>query len=201
MMVKILSQAGQSLADMYDVVGSIAGIEELETRSLPIVHEMGATVFSERFQTAIRRVVSAATAQSTAITLVIDDLPAGVTRLLGVQVFSDDASRIANASVSVMQPSNTSDFPVWIWGGITIDARIFDAGSVQTFELMLPAVGTSVFPVFTGGSLQRQSLQEIRVRAITTAFGAGDVTLTAKFFVAFVAAGGVSPLGSRIPSW
>ena len=45
-MVKILSQAGISLADLYNVEGSIAGIEQLDTRELPIVHEMSGTIFS-----------------------------------------------------------------------------------------------------------------------------------------------------------
>ena len=47
-MPKILAQAGISLADVYDVEGSIAGTDELLSEDVSLVHEMGGHMMSER---------------------------------------------------------------------------------------------------------------------------------------------------------
>jgi len=64
-MPKVLGQVGVSLADAYDIEGSIAGVDELVTRDVSLTHDMAATIFSERVSTAIRRSATAALAQNT----------------------------------------------------------------------------------------------------------------------------------------
>jgi len=199
---KVLSQGGRSLADQYDVVGSVAGIDELDSREVSLVHEMGAVLFSERFRVTTRRLEITGVLQSTAITLFLDNLPTGVTRLLGVQCLSDDGSRIANMQVSLFQPTGDQDFPIWVYSGNTLPIIVRDDGSTVTQEILVPEPELNYFPNFTGGDLQGEDpTDDIRVRGITTAFGAGTVDLTVVFVMAFTFTGGVSPFGARIPSW
>jgi len=201
-MVKILSQSGRSLADMYDVAGSVAGIDQLETRELPIVHEMGATVFSERFRTTIRRMPGAATAQSTDISITLANLPESIARILAVQVLSDDASRIAHAVVSSLDATTGQEIPIWVWDGTFETGRVLDNGTTAVFDILTPSPGHSFIPTFTGGALQGSvRVDRLRLRATTTAFGAGNVFLTGLIFVAFSYEGGVSSFGATVPSW
>lgn len=200
-MVKILSQSGDSLADIYDVEGSVAGIDQLETRELPIVHEMGATVFSERFSTTTRRSSTGAIAQSTAFGIVIGNLPPMPTRLLCVTVLSDDETRIADAAIVLRDPDEEQELVVWAFdGSATVVRLVDDAQAVATFDLLhssLPFVQTMV----GGGEQQPDMVDQIGLRGITTAFGAGDVTITAIYHLAFAFRHGLSSRGLPIPSW
>lgn len=207
--MKILSQAGQSLADMYQVEGSIAGIDQLDTRELPIVHEVGATVFSERFRTTIRRVESGNVAQSQNIDLEINDLPASISRILGLLVLSDDGSRINHLCGSVNAPVVATtpplvgqDFPFWVYSGDRRSVRVEDDGTVAVFESLLGEAGALMLPTFCGGRDQGGTpVQNFRLRGGTTAFGAGTVFVTALLYLAFTEAGGVSAFGAHVPSW
>ena len=208
-MVKILSQGGRSLADMYDVEGSIAGIEDLQTRELQIVHEMGATLFSERFRTTIRSVASAATAQNTDINLAITTLPNAITRILGIQVFADNGARIDRCQVSVNEPTNGDDFPIWVWDALNLSAGVrveVDGGQVAV-DILIPERNGSLPTFVTGAAGETRSQQapdavrDITVRSRTTGFGAGTVVLTVLVYVAFTYTGGVSAFGAIVPSW
>ena len=199
-MVKILSQAGNSLADTYDVEGSIAGIDHLETHELPIVHEMGGTVFSERYSTTIRRAASGALAQSTAINVVLTDLPAVPTRLLGVAVLSDVAARIGN--LGVMISDGNREFPVWSYSLNARGIRLIEEGAaVAQYDILRPDVDLLMLPSMCGGTDQPQIVDQIALRGITTAFGAGTVFVRALYYIAFAQIGGVSSRGLPIPSW
>jgi len=202
-MVKVLSQAGNSLADIYDVKGSIAGIDELETRELPIFHEMGATVFSERFSTQLLRASTGAIAQNTDIGLTIPSMPDAVARLLAVAIITDDATRILHCTMVVRDPVAEQEFPVWIWDEATsLSARMIDNAQVTAvFDLLVGSVAADMLPSFMGGTGQPQTVDELVVRGRTTGFGAGDVTVTALAYVAFSLVGGVSSRGLPIPSW
>ena len=201
-MVKILSQAGMSLADTYDVKGSVAGIDQLETRELSIVHEMGATVFSERFRMSIRRVASGDKAQSLDFTNTLDDLPPVPTRILGVVVVSDDASRIAQASISVRNAVTVQELPIWVYDGSTfLPIRIDDDGVRGNFDLLVGSLPATMLPTFIGGSGQLEMPSEIIMAGRTTAFGAGTVFLRAFYYVAFAELEGISSRGLPIPSW
>jgi len=207
-MVKILSQAGESLADMYQAEGSIAGIEQLETRELPIVHEMGATVFSERFRLSILRIAAGATAQNTDIDVSVTTLPEAITRILGVQVFSDTVARVLSAQVSTHSPTLTpiavqQDFPIWAWDGTNSNSiRLQDLNTIATFDLLTPVVGGHIPSFITPGTDQGAfPVRDIELRGRTTGFGAGTVTLTALLYLASTFAGGISSFGARVPSW
>ncbi len=202
-MVKILSQGGQSLADMYQVEGSIAGIEQLEPREVQLVHEMGATLFSERFRTTIRKAESAALSQNTDFDLLIANLPNAITRLLCVQVTADDASRINDAAVLIHQPSNASEVPVWVYSGTSRVIRMRNFGlAPDPTDLLVGEVGALCVPSFVGGSDQGVNpVKDIFLRGRTTAFGAGTVQVRAFYFLGFTFTGGVSSFGAHVPSW
>lgn len=204
-MVKILSQAGISLADMYQVDGSIAGIESMETRELPIVHEVGATVFSERFRTTIREIDTGPIAQSTEFNLEINSLPASITRLLGVMAVADTSSRVLNAAVSVhdaVADPIAQDFPIWVWSGNSVNLRLLVGGTVVQRGLLIPEPETVLIPTFVGGQDQGASpVKDLRFRGASTAFGAGTVTINFAVFLAFTFTSGVSAFGARVPSW
>ena len=200
-MVKILSQGGRSLADMYQVEGSIAGIDQLETRELPIVHEMGATLFSERFRTTFRRGTTGPVAQSATPNISITNMPEGISRILGVQVITDDSSRIANVQVSVHDAVAAQDFPIWTWEvGNSDPIRLTDNAVGLTAEVLVPNEG-QLLPCFVTNGQTRLEISQIHLRADTTAFGAGNVFLTLLVHFAFTFTGGVSAFGARVPSW
>lgn len=205
-MTKILSQAGITLADTYNVEGSIAGIDQLESRELHIMHEMGGTVFSERFRTTIRREESGNTLQNTDIDLVTTTLPVTITRLLGIQVVTDNGVRIANCVVSLRDPRDAggSEIPIWVYDGATFDTiRVMEDGTIVTREILAPVPGSVALPVFCGGSdtPSPDVVSELALRGRTTGFGAGTAILRVLYFVAFTFTPSVSSRGLPIPSW
>lgn len=202
-MVKILSQAGMSLADVYDVEGSIAGTEELIAHDINLVHEMGATVFSERYTTTYRRVASGDLGQSTAFNLEITNLPVVPTRLLGLAVISDDGSRIARAVCVVRQPADGQDIPIWAFNGNLITVDLIDDGATRAaYSLLRGETDVGFVPTMVGGSGQDANIVDaIVLRGDTTAFGAGTVFVRVIYYLAFAFLGGVSSRGLPIPSW
>lgn len=202
-MVKILSQSGNSLADIYDVEGSIAGIDHLETHELPIVHEVGATVFSERFRTSIRRLNTGNLLQNVDFNVVIEDLPETPTRLLGLTVIADTGARVLRAALLVRDAVSNREVPVWVYDGSTIiPTRMTDAGSLATVDLLVGSGPASMLPIFIGGNATPQSVDSVSLRGTTTGFGAGNVDITCYFLQAFPT--DLTRLGSRglpIPSW
>jgi len=207
-MVKILSQAGNSLADIYDVEGSVAGIDQLETSELPIVHEMGATVLSERLSGNIRRQSTGAIAQSTAWDIEITNFPSGIWRVLGIQVLTD-AGRVNFAQVSLRDPRDQREIPLWFFDSTNDqvdDIRIEDnaGGAGNTFMLVPINKGSMGLPSMAIGTGQPQRVGDIAFRGLTTAFGAGDVTVVALIHIAFSQVGGLGGIDNRglpVPSW
>ena len=206
-MAKIQSQAGNSLADVYDVEGSIAGIDNLATRELPIVHEMGATIWSERFSTAIRRETPGAISQSSSFNLVISDLPANVFRIFAISVFSGTAGRIQFASVATRDPVNGREIPIWAWqsaNDVEMAVRFSDdGGAVATQRFLIPAPGAVTLPHMMAGVGQPQNVRDLAFRGFTEAFGAGDITPVILVHVGFVQVLGLglSSRGLPVPSW
>lgn len=204
-MTKILSQAGNSLADIYDVKGSIAGIDELETHDLAILHEVGATVFSERFATTFRRLASGDVAQNTDLNATITNLPGGVTRLLSLAVFSDAAVRLNDLTIVLRAPVGTvQEIPIWNFSvGNSDRARFSDAGVDATFDLLHGNVSTVFLPNFIGGSDQTNPdmVSDIALRGRSTGFGAGTVFAVAVLHFAFPFVLGTRSRGLPIPSW
>jgi len=208
-MVKILSQSGNSLADTYDVQGSVAGIEQLETRELPIVHEMGATVFSERYSTFIRSANTGAIAQSTAFNVVLNDLPGGAFRVFAIQVFIDTTARIDIASVAARDRGNDREIPIWIWDS-TPDGEVRvrfvnDGAGAANVQFLQPSPANIIIPHMMAGAGQPQFVGDLAFRGTSNAFGAGTVTATVLIHLGFSAIGGVpgntTSRGLPIPSW
>lgn len=204
-MVKILSQSGISLADVYDVEGSIAGIEQLESGDVTLVHEMGQTLFSERFSTFIRRASSGDIAQNNDFNVLLEDLPGVPTRLLGVTVITDVPARVLRANVLVRDPFAGTfgrEALVWTWDGVNdIEVHMVDGAASTLHFALVPSLGLSPLPSFCGGKQQPQISNELMLRGRTTGFGAGTVVITALYYIAFSQIGGISSKGLQIPSW
>lgn len=209
-MAKILSQAGVSLADTYDVQGSIAGVEQLESREVALVHEMGGTIFSERFGAGIRRGATAALLQSVSWDVIMDDFPNAITRVNGVLVFAAaPAGRVAHAQISIRDRGNGREIPIFQWDA-AIDPepiiRMDDNGAgVADFILLRPVTPLQNLPSFLTGFDQRtpaNDMSQIAFRGETTAFGAGTVITRAIICLAFSRdASGLSSKGLPVPGW
>lgn len=204
-MVKILSQAGSSLADVYDVAGSIAGIEQLETRELPIVHEMGQTIFAERYSTYVRLANSGNIAQNTDFNIIASDLPRTPARLLGVAVYSDAGARVLRAAIHTHDPETARDFPVWVYDGANFLATLMDdGGGPAVLDVLLGNVQATMVPNMVGGTDQPEVVDRMAFRGRTTGFGAGTVFIRALYYIASSSTTGsisVSSRGLPIPSW
>jgi len=200
-MPKILSQSGITLADTYDVEGSIAGIEQLNSEDVSLVHEMGSTIFSERFSATIRRNVTGNINQSTAFEALISDFPADPTRILGIGVLSDTIARTSIASVMVQSDVASRELPIWVWDGTNEDSvRFFDV-TVGNKTLLRPIPAFTLLPNMITGTFQPQRVENVILRGTTSAFGAGTLELTLLVYIAFASVGGISSQGLPIPSW
>lgn len=204
-MVKILSQTGMSLADIYDVVGSVAGVEQLESREVTLLHEMGATIFSERYSQFIRAGSSGAIAQSVNFNVVLNDLPSFPFRILGVSVFADAAARVALASVALRSASNDREIPIWIYD-FNVDVEVLvrhslDGAAVVNTTFLRPTQLLEAIPAMAAGLTQPQRVNEIAFRGQAIAFGAGTVTVRMLLHLGFGQVGGISSRGLPIPSW
>lgn len=204
-MVKILSQAGSSLADTYNVEGSIAGIDQLETRELPIVHEMGGTIFAERLSGGMDRRTTGAIAQNTDWDIILTGLGRFPSRILGIFVFSDDASRLSHATVSVRDPLDEREVPIFAWdtGEAVVTVRIQDDGAAVANEVALNNVlnVAAATPSLLIGTDQPAPIDQMAFRGRTSGFGAGTVVVTMLMYKAFSEIGGISSRGLPLPSW
>jgi len=206
-MVKILAKSGDSLADIYDVEGSIAGIETLESRELPIVHEMGGTVFSERLGATIERLTTGAIAQNIAWNLTLGTAR-GVSRVLGIYVQAD-AARVDQCAVSIRATITQREIPIFIWdtnNDRTSNIRIVEEGGpVGTDTALIQATPGGIMPsmIFSAGQGRNQVGDEIVFRGLASAFGAGTVVVTALIFLARATdpTAGLNSRGLPIPGW
>ena len=201
-MPKVLAKSGDSLADVYDIKGSIAGIEELISRDVSLTHEMGATIHSERLSGTILNVATGVLAQNIAFNtgFTIGQTP---TRLLGVRVLTDVASRVARVSVHITDvPPNINDMPLFAWATgdeqKTIDIAI--DGSLLARNLLDSTTPTFV-PNLLIGTDQQSPVPVITLRGLTSGFGAGTVNVMMQLYIAFPRLAGVSSRGLPIPSW
>ena len=206
-MVQIRSQTGMSLADVYDVEGSIAGIDQLESREVHLSHEMGATVFSERLAGRILVASTGATVQNTdfSANLAQDVLPQTTARILTVLVSVDASSRLARCAVVLRETFLAQEIPIWVW----------DGSNETTLELSVGAPTASLIsldpnPVYTrlptlqlGGNVSATHDWRIFLRGRTSGFGAGDVDISMHVQFAFPDSrgSGLSSRGLPIPSW
>jgi len=201
---KILGQGGISLADQYDVEGSQVLIDELEVREIQGVHEMGATMVSERMSGLIRRSSTGAIAQDIVINDVLN-LPATFTRLYGIQVITNTVARVGRASVHLRSSPDGVDqeIPLWVWDGtasVTVD--MVDNDTLSAFSLLTPTEESrAALPIMAIGTHQAESAGQIAFRGLTNSFGAGTVIVTLILYMAFAQQQGLSSYGLPLPSW
>ena len=204
-MAKILSKAGVTLADVYDVQGSVAGIDELLSKEVNLVHELGSTILSERLVGTIFAIDATAIAASVTwnVTFFTGNDHA---RLLGVQVITDQASRIANASLHISEnPPSVTELPIWAWEAadteISIQSSI--AGTVTARLLLAPNPGTiHNLPNLMVGGTSITPASQISFRGVASAFGAGTVRPQALIYLAHSAGGGTpGNKGLPLPGW
>lgn len=204
-MVKVQSQAGISLGPLYDVPGSNLPIDQIDPSPIALVHEMGATMMSERMSGRLFRMSSGAINQSTNFDQVLETRP-GVMRVLGVQVFTDaNQARLANAAVMIRDDVNNREIPIWATDavGVTV-VRMADEAAVATELFYSPSnAAMQQVPNMLFGDDQPQAISQIAFRGTTTAFGAGTFTCNCYLYIGFagIAGGGVAAYGLPVPSW
>lgn len=209
-MPKIQSQSGVSLADTYQVEGSIVGVENLEAKDVHLFDEMGGRVFSERLQTNLSRLNPGALAQN--ITWAIPfPLPDAPNRVLGCAMVIDTTARITHASLGIATLAGGREMPIWSWDiandveqAITIS---IDGAAVGVEILLLP--GFSNIPNMItrcSGNAETDLMGQLIFRGLTAGFGAG--TVLPLMFVQLGRAtrrlpdpGSPSSHGLPIPSW
>jgi len=201
---KILAQAGMSLADLYDIEGSIVGVDQLDADSVTLVHEMGTTLFSERLSGSMRRGLSGSILQSVNWDFVITDLPTGIWRVLSVMVVVSPGSRIDHAQLSMRSPRDGREVPFWNWesgNNVESSIRIVENDSAAGNTTILIPSPTEL-PAFGLGRGQPQLVNEIAFRGRSSAFGAGTVDATAVLYIAHTQlGGGITNKGLPVPSW
>jgi len=203
-MVKILSKSGDSLADTYDVEGSIAGIEQLRSEEITLVHEMGSTLFSERVTTTIRRTDTGDVLQDTDFEIALTDLPAVPTRLTAVAVITSTPARILNVAVLLRDPNADREIPVWVWDQTnSLLVEIRDQGARQPRFMLVAQPAMTMLPILIGGIGQPQlgAVSQTVIAGRTTSFGAGNVDIQGLWHIAFSQIGGLSSRGLPIPGW
>jgi len=205
-MSRIQAKAGESLADVYDVRGSIAGLDELETKTVQAVHELGATIFSERLRARVISGVSGDKAASASFDFTLFNFTAiPFIRIHQIFVFTDTTSRLADVAVSIEdEKSAGTGMPIWVWNGSDeLAVRTSVAGSPTNTIALVPSIAFGGLPSFMVGRNQpgQESSPNLTVRGNTSAFGAGDVEVTAHALVSFPILGGVNSRGLPVPGW
>jgi len=208
---KVLGNAGKTLADIYDVDGSIVDIEELDSASVKTVHEMGGTIFAERIEGHILTASTGDIAQTLGFKATISGLAKVPTmRLLGIFVTVDVTSRLLTCSVSIRGQAQAGglaqEFPIWVWDPST-------DGSTETVvrhfldDTVVNSIALRALPEFTFlpnmliGFPQPVRANSIAVNGITATFGAGTVDITLMAYMIFPAAPALEGGGLPIPSW
>jgi len=195
---KIQSQAGQSLADVYDVVGSVAGIEELIPKEVTLTHDMASTIFSERMSSLIIGNSTGAIAQTLPIDTAILNLPNTPFRIHGITLMNaatNTVARIANMVVVLTDPGG-NDIIIWMWDG-TVEIQRLEA---DVKEILMPEPGFDLPNLGMGGG-QPSTVPQMFMRGDTITFGAGTVNIEARVHISFSQLEGVSSVGLPIPSW
>lgn len=192
-----------SLADLYNVVGSIAGVEELLSREVSLVHELGHTLTMERMQARIFRMETIALAQNVSFSVSLNPLTQSTARIYAVVVTVDTAARIANINLVARDPLNAVEIPIWVWDAVNEDTIRFDDGPGLANQIALRASASyNPLPICMYGIDLDRHVNQFRLRGTTSGFGAGTVTVTALIYAAFTdAPGTLSSRGVPIPSW
>jgi len=199
---KILGQAGTSLADAYDVEGSVVGVEELDAHAVKTVHELGGTMFSERISGTIANFETGDILQTITFNSSFTIAGAAI-RLLGVALVADVTARILNASLHISDlPGGANDMPIMAWesGDDEVPIRVKHGGVVASEFLLQPAQPPYI-PNLLFGSETPGPVPQLNLRGITATFGAGTVNLICIAYFAVPMVQGLSSKGLPYPSW
>ncbi len=203
-MSKILARTGMSLADLYDIVGSVAGVETLVSREVFLTHEMGGTIQSERMVGELERMTSTALAQSLTWDITLE-APPNIYRVLGVYCQATEAARTANVQVSLRNPATGREIPIFVWDSandLETNIRIIDNGAAISSDIALVQTSPQTMPTLGIGDGQRRRVgEEIVFRGNTSAFGAGTIEIIALVYLGFPHIGDVSSHGLPLPGW
>lgn len=209
-MAKILTQSGASLADIYNVQGSIAGIDELVSNDVSLVHEMGAEILSERIITNMVIIATASNLQNVTfgITIPANNIPDTVNRLLAIVVLSTASARLSICSLAIRNVITGRELPIWVWNSTDDPERAvewsLDGAASATF--VQAAAPTDMLPyLITRTGLDRR-MPDFVFRGATLGFGAGNVTTRCVLAIARGSAPNPTPgepggHGLPIPSW
>ena len=181
-MSKILAQAGISLADVYDVEGSVVGVEQLLAQEVSLVHEMGGQMFSERLGAFIIEISSGAIAQSTGWAIDTVVLPDAIHRLTAVSVIAEVAADVSNASLAIQEVGGVNvgrEIPIWVWNVID-DLEVGfrwsnDGAAVGNVVLLRPSQPQQI-PTILPREGSGGQMPHLIFRGATGAFGAGTST-------------------------
>lgn len=207
-MPKILSQAGDSLADSYDVAGSIAGVDDLITQDVQLLHEMGGTIFSERLTSQVLTIASGAIAQNSEFSGAFEDAADSPTRILGIQVLTSAAGRVQLASVSILRADGGQEQPIFVFDSTDDEEGLvvcsIDGASSATYGHLSPRLAST--PILMTRMGDSNSMPGLKLRGLTEGFGGGTVQITALVLIA--RAGPAVPVpgtpeshGLPVPSW
>lgn len=208
-MPKIQSQSGTSLADTYDVEGSIAGVDNLESRDVHLFDEMGGRVFSERLHFFIIELDSGDVTQNTSFNISVGGIPDSPNRIVGAGMLIDVTARVDFVQMSIHdETSPSTEIPFWVWDSAidaerSIRAQVGGGATATMFWLQSEAVQS---PYLIGRTGVSQQIPTIRMRGNTTGFGAGNVVITGLVYLARAnpgdpAPGAPSSHGLPLPGW
>lgn len=207
-MAKILGEGGKSLADIYDVVGSVVAVDEIEADSVTAVHELGALINSERMGSSIALLKTGDLNQSADVLVEMSGFT-GITRVLNVFVYADAGSRVNDVSVNIQDAGAQREVPLFMWEtgqDAEFTARILSEGNAGGFRVLRPAVQYLTLPGMVFGAGQRAQCPVLTMRGTTGGFGAGTVEIFAAVQIANAdvtgtGTGAPSNIGLPIPSW
>jgi len=203
-LARILGTTGTSLADVYEVDGSIVDIDNLLSRDVNLVHDLGATMWAERVSQRLVQFTVAGVLQSADFGEVIFALPNTPARILAMTVFVDTASRLVRCAVSLRNNtlSASVEQPIWAWDEATeFTIRMaIGAGGVDLLTL-LSKQEVDRIPLTRLGEDSPESMESLVVRGTTTGFGAGTLDITVNTLIEFAGLSGVSSHGVPLPGW
>lgn len=203
-MPKILGQSGISLADMYDVEGSVAGVERLNSEEVFTTHDLASTIFAERYSERIVTVDTGDVAQSLTIAAAVSDFPAVAIRILAIQVLTETVSDLSRVAVMARFATGLVDqeIPIWVWdGSSSIVVRIVDGGTQANHTFLIPDPTLTMLPSMLTGADQPEQVTQLVLRGLHGAFGAGTNKTSLRVLVGFAGAGGLNSRGVPFPGW
>jgi len=206
---KILSQAGVSLADVYDIEGSVVGLEELDVENIKGVHELGAQIHSERLLVFGLDANSGLVAQSTNWSISLGGFPDSINRILSICFIADTAARVDFCNLNILDGGSLQGHPIAAWdSNVDVEQQVrWLNPTIATETLLMPtrqiAGGLPTILARTGAS---EVMPTLEFRGRTLGFGAGTVRTRALIQVARPDRGNPAPgepssHGLPIPSW